>query len=191
MLASTKLKVSRLQREMNPLPKRYVHVMGSTLPYTTTSPTNTVKEHCKNKGSKARQTGLNLLATLRWAAMLNCKAPENVCGFMAPVQHSTVTRSHSFFLNPIHFTTLSICPTKQSRNHLLLELYPVGLPHTPVCLRCTECPSISFPQCKKSSVLYYQEIKKLTKSPPSVGMRTFISEDLALTISQSREFLLR
>jgi hypothetical protein len=33
--------------------------------------------------------------------------------------------------------------------------------------------------------------RKLTKSPPSVGMRTFISEDLALTISQSREFLLR
>lgn len=29
------------------------------------------------------------------------------------------------------------------------------------------------------------------KSPPSVGMRTFISEDLALTISQSKEFLLR
>lgn len=31
----------------------------------------------------------------------------------------------------------------------------------------------------------------LTKSPPSVGIRTFISDDLALTISQSREFLLR
>lgn len=31
----------------------------------------------------------------------------------------------------------------------------------------------------------------LTKSPPSAGIRTFISDDLALTISQSREFLLR
>lgn len=49
---------------MNP-PKRHVHVMGSTLPYTTTSPTNTVKEHCKNKGSKATDIGLNLFATLR------------------------------------------------------------------------------------------------------------------------------
>lgn len=36
-----------------------------------------------------------------------------------------------------------------------------------------------------------KKIRKLTKSPPSVGMRIFISEDLALTISQSREFLLR
>lgn len=58
-----------------------------------------------------------------------------------------------------------------------------------------ECPSTSLKAESLQSLLFLdqttKEVKKLTKSPPSVGMRTFISEDLALTISQSREFLLR
>lgn len=199
------LRAGKTVRETKPPLKGYVagsatHIFYERLPYRWHNG-GALQCRNENKGSKARQIRrLILFHTVHWPTMLNrllslWSINEKMYGFMAPTQQRAELNSLSFLL------PWAAAQLKQGRYYPPLESYLVWLRHTYLCLKCVSLSlnhsGQTAHQLTPSNVRSLQslfntkKIKKLTKSPPSVGMRTFISEDLALTISQSKEFLLR